>query len=319
MAGIIDFEVRFPESRSSVRDMHELSGVPVEEILQITHCDGFPVLGPQELAWELTLQASRCVLERAGVPPDAIGQIVYAGSGLWDTPLWSPAAKVADELGVRGAHCFEVTNFCNAGTTAMRIALDAVLLGRATHTLVLIGDRLSHLTDYEDPDSRALFNAGDAAAAVLMARERCAFEVLHTAARTDPSWSDYYAGEYADERVIVRRRGFRMDLAEAYFENFAALLDDTLAAVHRDRTDVAWFLVNQNDREMHERLLRTIGIPAERSVFNYDRLGHMGCADTLIALHDLRAQGRLRPGDLVLLATSGMGFSWGITALEHQG
>ncbi|AXE88798.1 3-oxoacyl-[acyl-carrier-protein] synthase III C-terminal domain-containing protein [Streptomyces sp. Go-475] len=320
MGGIVDFDVCFPASRISAEDLHTTSGVPVPDILEVTHSKEFPVLGEHELSWELALQAALAVLRRTPVPRGAIRQVIYAGSGEWDVPFWSPAAKVAHELGIDRAHCFEVTNFCNAGSVALRVALDGAGPGPGEYALVLVADRLSRMVDRTDPGSRALFNFGDAAAAMLVTADGPrSFELLHSAMRTDPGWVDYYAGEWRQGRVRIRREPHRPGLSEAYVANFSALLQETLAALGRTPDDIDHFLINQGDRRMHERLLDTIGIPAGRSVFNYDRLGHMGGADTLIALRELADERRLRSGDLVVLATSAMGFSWGITALEYRG
>lgn len=317
VAGIVEFDVQFPGGRVSVPDLMAASGLSRAEIAAITHCESFPVLEEYEQAWELAAEAARNVLKRADVAPDRIGQLIYAGSGHWDQPIWSPAAKVADELGITRAHCFEVTNGCNGPMTAVRIGLDAIALGRTEYALVLLGDRLSGMIDHRDPDSKALFNFGDAGAAVLLGPEPT-FTHLHTAMRTDPAWADYYSGEYTEDGVIMRRRGRRKGLADAYVTNFAALTSETLAALGRTAADVAYFLINHSDRGMHERVLTTLGIPPERSVFNYDRLAHMGGADPLIALQDLLTAHRLRGGDVILLATSGRGFTWAITALRYQ-
>lgn len=319
VGGIVDFEVRFPSSRARVQDMHADSGVSVADILAVTHTAEFPALGEHEQAWELAAEAARAVLARTGVSPDDIGHVIYAGSGEWDLPFWSPAAKVAGELGIGRAHCFEVANFCNAGMTAVRTGLNELALGAAPYALVLIGDRLSRLVDYTDPDSKALFNFGDAPAAVLLGREDCAFEVLTSSMRTDPSWADYYSGDLEDSQVLMRRRGRRQGLGDAYLENFPARVDDVLTALGRTLSDVSYFLINQGDKGMHERLLDRLGLPAERSVFSYDRLGHMGGSDLLIALRELTDHKRLETGDLLLLASSGMGFTWGVTAVEYRG
>ncbi|MER8036467.1 3-oxoacyl-ACP synthase III family protein [Streptomyces hydrogenans] len=317
--GIVDFEVVFPSSEVDVRELHESSGVPVADILAVTHTERFPALDEDEAVWELAATAGRTVLERNGIDPDDIGLVLYAGSGEWDLPFWSPAAKVADELGITRAHCFEVANFCNGGMTAVRTALAELALGGAPYALVLIGDRLSRLVDHEDPESKALFNFGDAPAALLLGREDCLLDVVASAARTDPSWADYYSGDVEDDRVLMRRRGRRQGLGDAYLENFPARVDEVLGALGRRIEDVAWFLVNQGDKGMHEKLLARLGIPADKSVFNYHRYGHMGGSDPFIALGDLIGEERLGTGDLVLVAASGMGFSWSVTALEYRG
>ncbi|MGW4211363.1 3-oxoacyl-ACP synthase III family protein [Lentzea sp. NPDC004789] len=319
MTGIVDFDFAFPRGSVSVQEMSEASGLPREEILKITHCESFPALGEGEHAWELAVRAGAAVLERTGTSPDRVSHVLYCGSGAWDTPFWSPAAKVAHELGIENAHCFEVTNFCNASMTAVQVACDKIALGRADHVLVLIGDRLSRMLDYTDPQSKDLFNFGDSSAAILVSASDVRFRHLHSAMRTEPHWSDYYTGAYRDGRILIQRNGHREGLTSAYVDNFLRLTKETLAAVGKNLDDVAYLLINHGDRRMHERLLRELELPESKSVFNYHRFGHMGGADTLIAIRDLVDAGELKAGDLVLLATSAMGFSWGITALEFLG
>jgi 3-oxoacyl-[acyl-carrier-protein] synthase-3 len=315
VAGIVDFDVGFPESRVTVERMHEASGRPVSDILAWTHCREIPVFGADEPAWELVSDVARRVLDRAGVRPDEVGQVIVGGSGDWDSPGWSPAAKVAAELGIQDAHCFEVINFCASSAAAVQIAGDAIALGRVRNALVLFGERTSGSVDYADPESVSLFNTGDCAAAVLLGAGGGAFSVLHTRTRTDPKWADLYVGEYCDDRVVTRRRGLHLEFGKVYLDNYEALTREALTALDMKVDDVAYFLMNHMDRRLHERLLLNLGIPAEKSVFNYHRLGHMGCADPFIALADLRAAGRLHRGDRILLASSGTGFSWSITVL----
>lgn len=318
-AGIVDLDVALPAGRITVDQMHASSGVSLPEILEITHCKEFPALDPDEQAWELAVDAADRVLERTGTDPSAISRVIYVGSGCWDQPFWSPAAKVADELGITGAHCFEVVNFCNALMTGVGIAASGLAPGSEERALVVAGDRFSDVVDRTDPDSKGLFNFGDAAAAVLVGGSGHSFAYLASSARTDASWCDHYAGEYQDTGIRVRRRGNRKGLSAAYTDNYVALVDQTLEKIGRSLSDVRYLLVNQNDRNVQNRLLAALDLPPERSVFNHTELGHMGCADTAIALRQVWDAGALDDGDLVLLAASGMGFSWSVTALEYRG
>ena len=315
-AGILDLDVVLPDDRVTVEQLHESSGVSVAEILEITRSKEIPVLGPGQQAWELAVEAAEAVLDRTGTAPDRIGRVLYAGNGYWDLPGWSPAAKVADELGIPAAHCFEVTNFCNAVPVGLQLAVDGLRPGDLT--LLVTGERFAESVDRSDPDSKGLFNFGDAAAAVLVGDAGCAFAHLGSSARTDPRWADYYTGDYHETGVHTRRRGRRSGLADAYDENYTALVAQTLRAIGRPLSDVRWLLVNQNDERIQRRLLDSLGLPPSRSVFRHAELGHLGCADTLVALRSLLDEGALHHGDLVLLATSGLGFSWSVTALEYR-
>jgi 3-oxoacyl-[acyl-carrier-protein] synthase-3 len=315
--GIVDFAVAFPEGRITVEEMHERSGVSMAEILEVTHCSEFPALGDDEHAWELAADAASTALERSATDPDDISRVIYAGAGYWDAPAWSPAAKVADELGITRAHCFEVTNFCNALTLAMRLAVEGLVPGTAERTLVVAAERFARAVDRTDPDSKALFNFGDAATAAVMAGSDYSFAYLGASARTEPHWCDYFVGDYHETGVHTRRRGRRKGLADAYVANFVALTGETLELVGHDLADVRYLLINQNDKVVQERLLGELDLAPERSVFNHGRYGHMGCSDTMIALRGLVDDGALADGDLVLLATSGAGFSWSVTALRY--
>jgi 3-oxoacyl-[acyl-carrier-protein] synthase-3 len=315
--GIVDFAVAFPEGRITVEEMHARSGVSVPEILEVTHCSEFPALGEDEHAWELAADAAATALERSGTDPDDISRVIYAGAGYWDAPAWSPAAKVADELRITRAHCFEVTNFCNALTLGMRLAVEGLAPGAAERTLVVAAERFSGAVDRTDPDSKALFNFGDAATAAVMAASDYSLAYLGGAARTEPHWCDYFVGDFHETGVHTRRRGRRKGLADAYVANFVTLTRETLELVGGDLADVRYLLINQNDKDVQDRLLDELALPPERSVFNHGRYGHMGCSDTMIALRGLVDDGALADGDLVLLATSGAGFSWSVTALRY--
>ncbi|MBB5953659.1 3-oxoacyl-[acyl-carrier-protein] synthase-3 [Saccharothrix tamanrassetensis] len=316
MAGVVDFEVAFPDGRLDLGSVARRAGLPLPDVLRITHSAEFPALGPGERSVDLAVEAAKALLKRSAAAPDDITHVVYAGSGEWDVPFWSPAAHAAAELGIANAHCFEVANFCNAAATAISVALDKIELGRADVVLVLVADRLSTMVDHDDPGSKELFNFGDAAGAVLLGRDGVSFEVLGSRMRTDPTWSHYYHGVVRDDRVVIRREPHRPGLTAAYLGHFTELTDRVLADVGQGVGDVAWFLVNHGDRDMHRKVLGELGIPPERSVFNYDRLGHMGGVDVFIALRSLLDDRRLRPGDLLLFATSAMGFSWAVTAVR---
>lgn len=315
MGGLVDFAVQLPDFQLEVAELHRQSGVELASIRKILPAGRKTVLAEGQHAWTLGIAAGRVLLERNDVDAAEIGTVIYAGSSEWGRPFWSPAAKVAAELGVEKAHCFEVSNFCNAGLTAIGIADDLLGRGRGSAALVVFGDRLSQLVEH-DPRSLELFNFGDAGAAVLLSNDNVNLRFLGSSMRTDPAWVDYYSGEIIDNVVRVQRSGDRSGLGAAYVQNFLDLTDETLTRIGKSITDVSYVLINHGDRNIHERYLRELGISEERSIFQYDQYGHLGGVDTLVGLDRLRTHDRLNPGDLLLFVTSGMGFSWGVTAME---
>ncbi|MFF8677673.1 3-oxoacyl-ACP synthase III family protein [Streptomyces sp. NPDC015237] len=311
--GIADYALAMPGGKLSVDDVSRESGQTVEKLGQILPSGKFSVLAEGETSWSLGRDAAARILARTPVPLDEIGLVLYAGSSEWGTPFWSPAAKIAQELGITQAHCYEVSNFCNAGMVAVKLADDQVRAGTHRHALVIVSDRLSQLVEY-GTGYVELFNFADGAAAVLVSAE-AKYEVLGAAHHTDPQWVDSYYGEIKDGEVKVER-GEKLDgLGEAFLGNFTDLTHKVLAGLGQEVADVAYFLVTHGNQDTHRKYLAALGVPDSRSVFQYDLDGHLGGADPFLALEELEREDRIGPGDLVIVATAGSGFTWGVTAI----
>jgi 3-oxoacyl-[acyl-carrier-protein] synthase III len=314
--GIADYALARPAGRRTVEEVSRASGCTPEKLAQILPSGTFSVLADDETSWGLGLTAARDVLRRIPVPLDEIGLVIYAGSSEWGTPFWSPAAKIAGELGVRDAHCFEVSNFCNAGMVAVKLADDQVRAGAHRYALVIVTDRLSQLVDYPTGYFE-LFNFADGAAAVLVSAERSRYEVLGAAHHTDPQWVDSYYGVLRDGEVKVERGDKLEGLGEAFLENFTRLTHEVLSGIGAGVDDVAHFLVTHGNQDTQRKYLAELGVPAERSVFQYHLDGHLGGADPFQALRELEDEDRVHSGDLIVVATAGSGFTWGVTTLRR--
>src|ERR1700739_354259 len=186
--GILGLGYAIPSGRASRMEMAAKSRVAMEKIAKIVECEEVPVLGDEKL-WELGLRAAEQALAAAGVVPEELDTVIVAGSGIWDSLWWSPAAKIALEMGATNAFCHEITNFCNSGLLSLRNACDGIAIGHTSCALVVVLDAISRLVDYRDPDLKALFNFGDAAAAMVAGPGgRLAFRAARF--RTDPTWVD---------------------------------------------------------------------------------------------------------------------------------
>ncbi|WP_423394423.1 3-oxoacyl-ACP synthase III family protein [Burkholderia sp. LMG 21824] len=314
--GVTDFETLVPAQTVSRQDLVRWSGLEPGDLDEILPASAVSVFDADIPDWRYAAQVAATVIERQAVDTKRIGWVIYCGSGVWDAPFWSPAAKVASELGLTYAHCFEVVNFCNAGATGLSIARDKVSARPGHLALVIICDRLSRVIDRSDAQSRALFNFGDSATALVVGTDRPLLTLRGDEMRTDPSWCDMYRGQLHDGRTLVRKHYERRGLKQRYIDAFVELLGLCLAGAAVAIDQLRYLLINQGDRDVHESLLKNLDLPAERSVFNYHLDGHLGGGDNWIALRQLFQAGRLRRGDIVAMATSAMGFSWGMSLLE---
>ncbi|MFD8009700.1 3-oxoacyl-ACP synthase III family protein [Streptomyces sp. NPDC058955] len=314
--GIADYAVAMAGGKRDVEEVARLSGHTREKLGQVLPSGKFSVLAGDETSWSLGRDAAARLLERNAVPLADIGLVLYAGSSEWGTPFWSPAGKIAHELGITDAHCYEVSNFCNAGMVAVKLADDQVRAGAHRYALVVVADRLSELVDYRTGYIE-LFNFSDGAVAVLISQDAGRYEVLGSAHRTDPQWVDSYYGEIRGGEVKVER-GEKLDgLADAFLDNFTALSRKVLDGLGKEVADVAHVLVTHGNQDTHRAFLDRLGVDPSRSVFQYHLDGHLGGADPFLALEELERDGRIASGDLVLVASAGSGFTWGVTALRR--
>ncbi|WP_159944519.1 MULTISPECIES: 3-oxoacyl-ACP synthase III family protein [unclassified Nocardiopsis] len=313
--GIAGFTIEIPTSTRGVDEMSRQSGHSVEKLTRIIPAGRISVLADDQTSWSIGRDAAAKLLAQNPVPREDIGLVIYAGSSEWGTPFWSPAAKIALELGIHRAHCYELSNFCNAVTAALAVADAQVRAGTHRYALVVVADPLSRLVDY-GTGYEELFNFADGAAAVLVSAEDARYEILASALRTDPVWVDYYYGEIHDGGVRVERTEKREGLGEAFTENFTELTRSVLAEAGTTADEVAYFLVTHGNQDLHRDYLAAMGAGADRSVFNYDVDGHLGGVDPLLALEGLEREGRLSAGDVVVVATAGSGFSWGVMAIR---
>lgn len=316
--GVVAFETLIPARSLTRQDIARHSGVDPLILTSILPAPQVSVFEDNTPDWDYATQVARSVLAQHDVQPEQLGWIIYCGSGVWDTPFWSPAAKVAEQLGAGNAHCFEIINFCNAGATGISIACDKVAARPEKMALVIICDRLSQLIDHHDPDSQALFNFGDSASAVLIGAHQPLLTLLACEMQTDPSWCDMYQGQYQQNRVVAHKKFSRKGLLHCYVDMLSMLLERSLSACASTVNEVRFILINQGDIDVHKALLTRLELPPERSVFNYHLNGHLGGGDNWIALRQLFTKDQLHAGDIFIMATSAMGFSWGISVFKVE-
>ncbi|WP_088944806.1 3-oxoacyl-[acyl-carrier-protein] synthase III C-terminal domain-containing protein [Rhodococcus sp. 1168] len=312
--GIVDFTVELPNSKVAIEEFLTHPDMTRDKVAKVIRSGQLSVLGEEQSPWGLGSDAAIKLLQRNNIDPSDIGTVIYAGSADWGVPFWSPAAKIAAELSIPNAICYEISNFCNAGFLALTIA-DKQTRSTGRPALVVIADRLSQLVD-RSGDLIELFNFADAAAAVLVSDTDCRYQIIGSAMRTDPTWVDSYYGSAEGDQITIKRGPKADGLAEAFTQNFTELTAAALTQAGHTVADVAYFLVTHGNIDLHIDYLEALGVEHNRTVFNYDSDGHLGGADPLLALEGLEMDNALQSGELIVVATAGSGFSWGVTVLK---
>ena len=263
---------------------------------------------PSERLSDMATWAARRALSDAGLEPNDIDLVLVATMSQDEiTPNTAPL--VAHELGAERAGAMDIGAACSGFLAALRMAAGQIETGRADKILVIGAEALTRLLDFDDPKTAHLF--GDGAGAVVLGADGAgAIGPITLAA--DGSLGPAITCSYED-RVI------KMDGHSTYQTAVKRLCEATVAAVARagmELDDVDLFVYHQ----ANGRIIRAVGERLDLEPAKVaDYVAHMAntsAASIPLTLSLLREDNRLRPGQKVLIAAIGAGFTWGAGIVE---
>jgi 3-oxoacyl-[acyl-carrier-protein] synthase-3 len=280
------------------------------------------VAAPGEALSDLSLPAAVAALEQAGLQASAVDLIIVA-TVTPDMLFPSTGAILADQLGAKDAAAYDLSAGCTGFVYALVQAHGMVSAGLVDHALVIGGDVLSRVVDWEDRSTCVLF--GDGAGAVVLERVAdggfLGFE-LGADGSGGPQLYIPAGGSRAPataETVAQRQHFAKMNGREVFkfatrvlVDSAEKVLDECDVAV--DQVDV--YVPHQANVRIIDHARRKLGIAEERTVVNVDRYGNTSSGSIPLALRDAEADGRLAPGEMVLMTGMGAGLTWGSALIE---
>jgi 3-oxoacyl-[acyl-carrier-protein] synthase-3 len=254
-------------------------------------------------------RAASSALERSGVPAAAVDLVLVATSTA-DEITPNAAPLVAGLIGAERAGAFDVGSACTGWLAGMAMACGQIESGRARHAVVVGADFLSRFLDLGDRSTTPLFADG-AGAAVVSAVGGVGGAIGPVVLHADHSGAD----------LIRLERGKRISMRgqETFRAAVSCLSDVTreaLAAAGLELGGVDLFVYHQANSRIIRAVGQRLGLDPERVVDYVDRFANSSTATLPIALSVAEAEGRVHPGDTVLLASFGGGFTWGATVVR---
>ena len=263
---------------------------------------------PSERLSDMATWAARRALNDAGVEPYDIDLVLVATMSQDEiTPNTAPL--VAHELGAERAGAMDIGAACSGFLAALRLAAGQIETGRADRILVIGAEALTRLLDYDDPKTAHLF--GDGAGAVVLGADG-AGQIGPITLAADGGLGSAITCDFTD-RVI------KMDGHSTYQTAVKRLSEATVAAVARaglELDEVDLFVYHQ----ANGRIIKAVGDRLDLEPAKVaDYVAHMAntsAASIPLTLSLLREDNRLRPGQKVLIAAIGAGFTWGAGIVE---
>lgn len=270
----------------------------------------------EEALTDIALPAARQALAGAGVEASSIDLVICAtvtGDMLFPTS----SALLADALGMPQAAAYDLLAGCTGFMYAITQAYGMIASGIAHRALVVGGDILSKILNWEDRSTCVLF--GDGTGAVVIERvDEGGFLGFELGA--DGGGGVHLSYPNSGSRIFKdEERALTMNGREVF--KFATRVMVTSATALLEKCgktvdDIDLYVPHQANKRIIDYATGKLGISSEKTVVNVDRYGNTSSGSIPLALAEARDAGRLTDGALVLITGMGAGLTWGSTLLE---
>ena len=276
------------------------------------------IAGEGETTGTLATEAARNALAAAGLEGKDIGLIVLA-TATPDQTFPATATAVQHAIGANGGIAFDVAAVCSGFLYAMGVADSMLRTGMARRALVIGAETFSRILDWEDRTTCVLF--GDGAGAVVLEAQDVAEDgpgVLAMQLHADGEHAGllYVDGGVSSTGTIGHVRMKGQEVFRHAVVNLAAVLSEVLAESGFTAADVDWVVPHQANQRILDATARKLGLPPEKVIVTVDRHANTSAASVPLALDTAVRDGRIKPGDLLVLEAMGGGFTWGACLLR---
>jgi len=280
------------------------------------------IAGTGETTATLAADACRRALAAAGRAAADVDLIVLA-TATPDQTFPATATKVQAMLGIPDCVAFDVAAVCSGFLYAVQVADSMIRAGVHARALVVGAETFSRIVDWEDRATCVLF--GDGAGAILLeATEVDASSpaegrgILATRLHADGRHNEllYVDGGPSTTGTVGKLRMKGREVFRHAVTNLAAVMNEALDAAGLAPADVDWVVPHQANARILDATARKLGLSPDKVVVTVDRHANTSAASVPLALDAAVLDGRVRPGQLVVLEAMGGGFTWGAAVIR---
>ncbi|BCR06941.1 3-oxoacyl-[acyl-carrier-protein] synthase 3 [Desulfuromonas versatilis] len=306
-----------PEKVLTNADLEKMVDTTDQWILSRTGIRERRIVEPGVGLSELATAAAQRALADAGVAAEEI-DLIIVGTVTGDMKFPATACLVQDRLGARRATAFDLSAACSGFLYSLQVAQGLMTTAGYRRALVIGGDVLTSMVNWEDRDTCVLF--GDGAGAVVLGPSDGERGLLHCYLRSDGAYSGllYNPGcgslnPPTPENVRERLNSIVMNGREV-FRHAVTSMTEALTRVLEEAGiaagDIDLLIPHQANLRIIEAVSKRFDMPQERVYVNVERYGNTSAASIPIAFDEARRSGVLQPGNLVAMVTFGGGFTW---------
>jgi len=321
--GIVGTGSYLPESVLTNTDLEKFVDTKDDWIISRTGIKSRHIAPKDMPVSELCYQAGLRALEDAQVVPEEVDLIIVATM----TPDYSfpaTACLVADRLGAKNAAAFDIEAACTGFIFAVATASQFVATGMYKTVLVIGGETMSKILNWEDRTTCILF--GDGAGAAVLQAVKEGFGFLSFELGSDGSGGKLLSQPAGGskcpaslETVSKNLHTLQMEGKEVYKFAIRIMGDVSVKVLEKaglTKEDVDLLIPHQANIRIVDNAVKRLGISPDKVVVNLDKYGNMSAASIPVALDEVLKEGRLAEGDIIVMVGFGAGLTWGACVLK---
>lgn len=268
-----------------------------------------------EYTSDLAIAAGRQALERAGLKGEDIDLFVVA-TATPDNTFPATAAKVQAALGRPGVPSFDIQAVCSGFVYGLATVDNFIKCGQVKSALFMGAETFSRILDWNDRATCVLFGDGAGAIALTAETGQGTIEdrgVLSTHLHSDGRHHDllYVDGGASSTQTTGHVRMEGREVFRHAVVNLADAVKEALLANEISIEDVDWLVPHQANRRILDSTAKKLKISSDKVIVTVDRHANTSAASIPLALAEGVDDGRIKPGQLVLMEAMGGGFTWG--------
>jgi len=270
---------------------------------------------------DMGVEAVKGLLEKRNLKPTDIDLLICA-TVTPDMVFPSTANLICHKIGAAPTGSFDIAAACSGFLYALSVGAKFIEAGTHQRVVVVGGDKMSSIMDYEDRTTCILF--GDGAAAVLLEPAEDGMGIKDEILRSDGSGAPYLhmkAGgslRPASIETVTNKEHYAYQDGRTVFKfavkNMADVSAEIMERNNLTGDDVAWLVPHQANKRIIDATARRMGLTKEKVMLNIERYGNTTAGTIPLCLWDWEK--KLKKGDNIVLAAFGGGFTWGAIYLQ---
>ncbi|PWG78446.1 beta-ketoacyl-ACP synthase III [Pararcticibacter amylolyticus] len=270
---------------------------------------------------DLAVPAVKGLLEKRGIGAEEIDMIIFCTSTP-DMPIPATANILAHKIGAKNAWGYDLQAACSGFVFGLATGAQFIESGKHQKVLVVGGDKMSSIVNYEDRATCILF--GDGCGAALLEPNTEGYGVIDSILKSDGAGCQFLyvkAGGSqmpATHETVDARQHFAYQEGQAVFKSAVTNMADVAAEIiernNLKSEDIAWLVPHQANKRIIDATASRAGVPSEKVMINIDRYGNTTNGTIPLCLWEWES--KLKKGDNLILAAFGGGFTWGSLYLK---